>query len=626
MNTRKNGTMARNILLTSLSASDDNLPFRYFSIKNEFGYDYCDALLDTEAGIKAVLARHAIDEVTVIGGAGAYNGEDSLEPASLTDGSRLDSKDKSSFSTYDLLRYRIAQYADELPFDRGGVLGCLSGEMQEKLIQFIRDYHESNSGIKTKKFNRLFDELSQNDQIRGSFWSELFCAFPELCDNSGPIKQWVRGYLYSELKATAKLELLPVNDGTRLCLIPEDRMEDSGLWVDSMVTMQKAIVKDEEDINLYILLNSDDAADTFVVMNMLDILVSMPGSGVRLRKIYTVCSTQGGMTGIIRDDTAGFGVTELFHAISAFLNYGKADRIADIWERSGEQNESLAGMVYAMRRVDVGLSMCNIPEVERGILRLRELFRQEKTWRDFGYYGVLFGVIAESIREDYGPLLDGDSDIPFIDLVKWAYRHQFYQQTLTLIESKAPENLVGSGIFYYCDDESQKDQVAELLAKKRLELKPYEYYKIDNIDHYFIKTYDRSGIKGRVERDEDPQQVYAALRTRSIENKDPSVITGFTACDSIETLQNLLFAYYHIGVVRNKISHADEIAMADKRLMVSESDDISAFSWMKESIDFFIETYEKAMVQVKGKKPKVVTITGEYVRMTAERIKNGQSQ
>lgn len=609
--------MAGNILLTSLSAAEDNLPVRYFSIQKEFGYDYCDAMLDAEAGIKAVLARNDIDEIIVIGGESAYEKEEDLKPALLIDGSSLYSADKSSLSAYSLLKYRLAQHADEVFPDRREYDDLLPEELREDLTGFIQDYREKNDGLKTKKLNRLFDELSQNDQISDGFWDALFKACPKAERDPSSCRQWVKNYLYSELKASAKLELLPVNEKVSVRLIPEESIEDGGLWADSMVAMKDNIVKDGEDINLYILLNSDDAADTFVLINMLDILVSMPGSGVHLKKIYTVRNLRKRMAGIIRDDTNGFGVTELFHAISSFLNYGKADRIADIWLKSGEQNESISGMVYAMRHVDVGLSMCNIPEVERGILHLRELFNSEKAWRNFGSYGVYFSVVAESIREDYGTLLEGEGDIPFIDLVKWAYRHQFYQQTLTLIESKAPENLVRSGIFYYCNDENCVEQVARLFAAKRLELKPYEYYKIDNIDHYFVKTYDRSRTREFGERGEDTQHAYARLRTSSVENKDPSIITGFTVCDSMETLQNVLFAYYHLGDVRNKISHAEAEALADKHLMISEGDESPALTWMKDGIDFFIESYEKAMAQVKDKKPDVVTITGDQVGMIA---------
>ena len=614
--------MARNILLTSLSAADENLPLRYFSVQNEFGYDYGDALLDAEAGIKAMLARFDLDEIIVIGAAGVYDREDELEPLRLTDGKSLYSSDKSSLSTYGLLRYRLAQHADEINLDSKEEESRITGDMREKLIRFIDDYREKNEELKNKKLNRVFDALSQNDRIYDDFLSALSENCPEFSSNQASCKQWVKNYLYSMLKESAKLELLPVNEKVSIRLIPEDRIEDPDSSVDSMVTMQKSIVKDEPDVNLYISLNSDDAADTYIVINMLDILVSMPGSGVSLKKIFTVQNLRRKMTGIIRDDTAGFGITELFHAINAFLNYGKADKIVDIWKKSGDQNESISSMVYAMRHVDTGLSMCNIPEVLSGILRLRELFQGEKLFRDCSAYGAYFSVVAESIREDYGTLLEGDGDIPFIDLVKWAYRHQFYQQTLTLIESKAPENFVRSGIFYYCNDENNMDQVARLFAEKRLELKPYEFYKIDNIDHYFVKTYDRGRTRGMGEKGEDTQRVYARLRTGSLENKDPSLITGFTACDSAETLQNILYAYYHLGDVRNKISHAEAEALGTKRLMASESDDSPALMWMRDGVDFFIDSYEKAMAQVRDKNPHVVLINGDYVRMMAGSMKH----
>ena len=110
--------MARNILLTSLSTAESGLPVRYYSIRNEFGSDYCDAMLDAEAGIKAMLARYDIDEVVIIGGEGTFDGTDGFTPVSISRGSGLYSKDKNSLSTYELLKYRLAQYADELSLDQ----------------------------------------------------------------------------------------------------------------------------------------------------------------------------------------------------------------------------------------------------------------------------------------------------------------------------------------------------------------------------------------------------------------------------------------------------------------------------------------------------------------------------
>ena len=613
--------MAKSILLTSLGAAENNLPVRYFSVRKEFGFDYCDALLDAEAGIKTILARNALDEIIVIGGPDTYKEGDDLGLVSLKNEGSLYSKDRKSFTTYDLLRYRLSLYADELSPDEKTEEDFLTEEVKEKLIRFVTDFREKNEVLKDKKSNRLFDALSQNRETYECFRDALSEAFPEFRDNSGAFMQWVKRYLYAELKPSAKLELLQVNEKVRIRLIPETRISEHGQWGSSMVTMRESIVKDNEDINLYIALNSEDAADTFYVINLLDILVSIPKSNVHLKKILTVCSQQRSMTGIIRDDTDGFSVVELFHAIHSFLNYGKADMIVKIWEKSGVNNESISKMLYAMRHVDVGLSMCNIPEVEGGILSLRKLFSDETFWQEAGLRGMAFNVIAESIREDYGTLLEGSGDIPFIELVKWAYRHQFYQQTLTLIESKAPEKIVKTGMFYYCGDETAAEQITQLLAQQRLELKPYEYYKMDEIDYYFVKNYERSRTRGLGAKGEDPQHVYAVLRAQSVENKDPSRITGLTACDSTETLQNLLFAYYHTADVRNKISHAIASAMTETRLMKSDSDDSSALAWMKDSIDYFIACYEKAEAEVLGKTPNIIPITGEAVRKAAEKLK-----
>lgn len=591
--------MARNILLTSLNAMGTDLPVRFLSVQKESGFEYLDSLLDAEAGIKTVLSGYGIDEITVIGRAGSFDEGD-------------------EHSTYGLLQDRISQFADGLTQDRKQDDDSLPEEVREKLTCFIDDFRENNPELKNRELSRLFDELAQNDKLCESFWTALFEACPELCGDAGPCRQWVKSYLYAELEPSMKPELLPANKEVSMSFLSEAVFEDSGQWVDSMMNMEKTIVKDEEDINLYVVLNSDDAADTFIVLNILDILISMPESKVSLKKIFTVRSLQRRMAGIVRDDTDGFGVTELFHAIRAFLNYGKADMIVDIWKKSGETNESIANMVYALRDVDVGLSMCNIPEVERGIYCLRELFRNEKFWRESGYYGVLFSLIAESIREDYGVLLEGDGDINFIEMVKWAYRHQFYQQTLTLIESRTPENLVKSGIFYYCDEEAHRDHVLRLFVQQHLRLRPYEFYIMEQIDHYFIKNYDRYRVRGRGAGGKDPRHAYAVLRTESVRNREPSRITGFTACDNLETLQDVLYAYYHVGFVRNKISHADAKAMEMKNEETSGSDEISALAWMRNSIDLFIESYEKAAAEVQGKDPSVIIISADDVRKNAD--------
>ena len=61
--------------------------------------------------------------------------------------------------------------------------------------------------------------------------------------------------------------------------------------------------------------------------------------------------------------------------------------------------------------------------------------------------------------------------------------------------------------------------------------------------------------------------------------------------------------------------------MEDKRLIVAENDMSYALLCLKESIDYFISCYEKALEEVKGKTPNVVKITSQDVRVCAEQLR-----
>ena len=66
--------------------------------------------------------------------------------------------------------------------------------------------------------------------------------------------------------------------------------------------------------------------------------------------------------------------------------------------------------------------------------------------------------------------------------------------------------------------------------------------------------------------------------------------------------------------------------MAERRLIVSENDLSYAMILMRESIEFFIMSYEKAMEEVQNKKPKIVAITADKVRNATDCIRRGRSQ
>lgn len=613
--------MIRNILLTSLDALKSDQALRYYAAQNEFGFDYCEAMQSVEASTKYILSRFPIDEILVIGADSAPDGGDVLKSYRLKDAGDLFAAEPGSLSPFDLYRSRMAQYIGEQSLEQQACDKLLPEAARAKLIDFIQDFQQKHSRREMKRLNRFFDELASDRPLNQQFKDALFVAFPKGGDDFELMVKWVKNYLYTQLKPSAKLEILPVNEGVRARYIPTGMLEKREYWANSILGADQDEPGDNDEINLYVSLGSDSAVEGHLILNILDILISTSQDRVHLKKIYQVYEPSGHLTGTIIDGTAVTRSTDLVAAAHAFLNYAKTDMLVNFWENSGEHNERISSLIYAARHVDVGISMCNILEVQEGIVRLRALLRDESSWTEAGEYGLLFGVIAGCIQADYGPLLEDDGTATFIRLIKWAYKHQLYQQVLTLIETYAPTYLVATGIFYYCDDEARASAVTELLALQRLELKPYEYYKMDDLSHYFVKTYDRGGVKLNGSKGEDRSMAYASLRSQSIENSDPAKITGHTACGSIETLQNVLYAYYHLGDVRNKISHADASAMAERRLNVSESDLSYGMVMMRETIEYFINSYEAAMAEVQGKNPKIVHITSDDVRNAADRIR-----
>lgn len=593
--------MTRNILLVSMDALESDPELRYFSAQNEYGCDYCEAVTDMEAITRLVLARYPIDEILAIGG-------EELRPV------------------LELYQSRINEYLNETS-EAGKARETLLPEAERgRIVEFIRSFQEEHSTRENKRLNRFFDELAGSRPLYDRFTDALFAAFPEAGKDSRRTMQWVHHYLYTQLKDSAKLEALQVNEKVGVRIIPFNMLEKREYWMNSVLQRESNPSGDDrEEINLFLSLRNDGAAESHVILNTLNILASTPGSGVHLKKIYQVSDPSGNLTGKIVDGTVASYSADLVAAAHAFLNYSKTDMLVDFWEKSGAHDPRISRLIYAARHVDTGISMCNVLEIKEGIQQLLRLFRDDRSWTEIGDYGMLFGIIAGCIQADYGSLLENDGNFSLIELIKWAYQHQLYQQVLTLIESFAPTELVTSGIFYYCDDEAKAPEVTRLLALQRLEMKPYEFYKMEDINHYFVKTYDRGSAKLRGSREENRALALAVMRAQSVENQDPKKIGGHTACSSLATLQNVLYAYYNLGQVRNIVSHADQAAMAEVRLNVAENDLSYAMKILRESIEFFITSYEKAAAEVKDKNPKIVTISADDVRSAAERLRREAS-
>ena len=235
----------------------------------------------------------------------------------------------------------------------------------------------------------------------------------------------------------------------------------------------------------------------------------------------------------------------------------------------------------------------------------------------------LFAALLDTTRKDYGSLLrKGTTE--FIDLVRWAYKREFWQQTLTLIESRAPQDFIDKGFYFYCDSEENREQVARIFAQIYYDLRPFEKYKLDKLSHYYIKYYSRSKANHQKHGREYIQQ-YAQLRADEIDNKDPRDIRACTICPDKEAVEDLLFAYYYVGEIRNQTNHAVETYDGFYSIM-AESDSGERMEAIRQSIDYFLHCYDRVAKLSEGKTPNVIEITNDdimqYVNELRQQIKS----
>ena len=609
--------MAHKILLTSLYEAEKDSPVRYYFAKDGSRYYFCDAFLTVEASTKFVLANYDIDEIVAIGRQLTFDEGDDGRQIELREGKTFYTSDIRDLSTYSLFRYRIAQFIDELKIEQQDMMELLSLEEQSRATHYIEAFYRSRN--LHGKFNRLFEELARDRRL----YEEFINGIREIAGDEDSVPRfltWMKGYLYSSLKDSGKLEILYENEDVNVRFIPTSMSEEGRLPVDNIHQLVRAITENmDEGIELYVALNNDDMTDNYVLMNILDIVETMDEDKVDLKNIFTTTNAVNSLAGEIRDDTRGYGITELAAATRSFLKYGKVDMLVDYWKRTGAHNDLIEQMIYAMRSIDIGLSLCDIKDMESGIDKLRRLFRESDSMPEpEDYFSKLFMVLADGIRKDYGPLMEKEQ-IEFIDLVKWGFRKKFYQQTLTLIEARAPAEFVKRGIYYYCNNEILKEHVVMLLAEIRAGMKPFEYWQMDDVDHFFLKYYIRRGnMKGPA--GEDPQRTYAKHRLKGLVSDDKRYITAYTVCDDMELLENVLYAYYHIGDIRNLTNHAESREGEDTRLIVDEKDDSIRLLKISEAIEYFIRCFDAVVENIGDKELDVVRINSGEVKGFAKRL------
>ncbi len=533
----------KNIFLTTLPETKNRMDVNYYICETPTGASACTTGISiAEAGIKYMLSQYNIDEIVMLGTSKTVPaGEErisSIADLELSGVSNIDTTDEYSF-----VIYRIMEFIEQLDLEIIDINESVPKDRQEELIQMIGKFKAGYaSGLNELEF---FSRLTSDEEFENQFVSIL------LSDVTAEEKRWIKHQVYHQMDSFYKMHMLDREKDIlmRFISIPQEPT----LSIDTINLIADRTIGDgRTNINLYMdvqgmgTIDGNTLISTFLLMNnKADYNCSVEG-------LINSGMPHGSFFGQISNVIRNYEIQKLITGLDLFLNYGKTDILKKYWSSFALNDPDADRLFYGMDCVDEGISLCNVDLIACGIDMIRNTIRHPRTKEEDR--SIYMQVTVGAIISDFGALLSTD-ELSIPELLKWSLRKDLLQQTLTIIESRVPADIVKSGIYYYArTDEDIKELMEEwnyLYWNETTKMR----WAFDDIEHYFIKSYGRSFLDFRQKPDAVARD-FARLKIDALHGKAEGVLKAYSELGNDDMLFELLLGYYRIGNLRNQINHA----------------------------------------------------------------------
>ena len=129
--------------------------------------------MPAEATCKFMLATTHIDKIIVIGSQMLGPSEDDPKPMDLRDDMPFSTASLESLSRYDLLRYRLAEYMEDVRAESQDIDALISEGESAKILAFIRGFFDEQLPEEKDKPSRYFHLLAQNNALLGEYFEQV---------------------------------------------------------------------------------------------------------------------------------------------------------------------------------------------------------------------------------------------------------------------------------------------------------------------------------------------------------------------------------------------------------------------------------------------------------------------
>lgn len=232
--------------------------------------------------------------------------------------------------------------------------------------------------------------------------------------------------------------------------------------IQSVITTLRSIKAAHEDqtLNLYL----DTHGGLRGIQRIMEATVSLLKSeDIDVREAYAVEYSDNGTKSIV-SETENMKIYDFVSGVNEFFSCGRADTLMKYKENLEQTHEAKKEssskniftkeenqLITAISDVATGIQWCSIPAFDQGIKDLQKIFPEtsESTTKNTSTEssdtknidkGSYLDIYRTNIQKDYSTLLKKNHTV--LDEIEWCINKGFYQQALTLIESKISGLLV----------------------------------------------------------------------------------------------------------------------------------------------------------------------------------------
>lgn len=609
----------RNVLVTTIYALDTEKTLQY-CVANHAGWrrQYCNAVIPAECCVKHLLSSTPMDEIIVLGSGGADTGDDEIT-ITVKDTDYILHKDISVMTKFEYFCYRISQFLHNRDLFQESLLNSISPDRKEKLEKIINAiFTETSDQGANFGLERLYDMLDSREELHNKALDIIYEQYGLGVDEA----EWIRCRIFSLM--TDSLKAFAIDDNLNLkihYIMPSSEIIAS---TDNINKIMQAIMgeKDPSDqVHVYADFESLNTTDTYSLLNLFKMLENTYRNQFIVESLFSINydMIDRGRSVVLYDWKNRYDISSLLSALDAFISYGKADPIDEYMKKHGDGNPYVENVVRSMKSVDAGISLCDITEIELGISSLKVALADfEKNYPDdgAGFDMKIFTILINGLMDDYGEILEEDNP-SLLSLLKWCRRKKLYQQSLTLIESRLPDELSKTGILYFCRTEDECEHLFESLIPEYNDCPPQNRYQFNDMQHYMMKFYCRGKMR-KGSKDARAADYALFMKERLLKGRDENYIPNYSylfrrpesgsfpflyaysLLSDTGLVQDILLTYYTIGNLRNQINHAtvdDEPDFSDTR----EKGESPRLFRSIQLIDHFIRIFDKALQEVKDR-------------------------